>query len=109
MEKVKVSVSIGGQTFQLSGTEDEAYIRSVAAYADDKVQEIQRINPALSTSACVLLAAVNITDELFKLKQQYSELDTRISELRSISYPGTKDGGLKAPVKRPFEKQNEKA
>ncbi|MDD3920360.1 MAG: cell division protein ZapA [Eubacteriales bacterium] len=111
MEKIKVSVSVGGQSFQLSGTEDESYIRSVASYADEKVQEIQKLNPALSTSACVLLAAINITDELFKLRQQYSELDGRISELRSITYPGTavRDMGPKAPVKHPFEKQSEKA
>lgn len=108
MKKVKVTVSIADQLITLCGTEDEGYIEGVAAYVDTKMRELQRTNPALSTSACVMLAAVNITDELFKLRQQYAELDQRISELRAISVPTPpikppRTRAAKAPVKRPFE------
>ncbi len=110
MEKISVTVQIGGQQFSLSGAEDEAYIQSVAAYADEKIGEIQRTHPALSTSNCVVLAAVNIADELFKLRQQYAQLDQRIAELRAIATPTplekpTRSRAAKAPVKHPFEQE----
>ncbi len=95
MKKVKVTVSIADQLITLCGTEDEGYIEGVAAYVDTKMRELQRTNPALSTSACVMLAAVNITDELFKLRQQYAELDQRISEL-APEVEGAVGGHLRA-------------
>ena len=105
-ERNRVKVHIAGQQISLVGTEEEAYIESIAAYVDGKIQEIQRSAPALSTSNCTLLAAVNIADELFKLRQQYAELDQRIAELRSIAAPAPAKSSRsrsKAPVKHPFE------
>lgn len=111
MEKTQVMVRVGGQDFRLCGTESEEYIQSVCTYVDAKVLEMQKLHPALSTSACVMLTAVNLADELFKLRQQYAELDQRIEELRNLprttaaetSKPAPRPKAPKAPVKRPFE------
>ena len=104
MQKTRVAVHVAGQTVNLCGSEDEAYIKSIAAYVDEKIDEIQRSHPALSTSTCVMLTALNTADELFKLRQQYAELDRRIDELRHLSVPAMPPRrGAKAPVKHPFE------
>ena len=111
MEKNSVRVQVAGQEFCLAGAEDSAYIQSVANYTDEKILEIQKANPNLSTSACVLLASLNLADELFKLRQQYSELDHRIAELRTIAVPAapvkpTRGRPAKTPAKHPFDEVN---
>jgi hypothetical protein len=51
-----------------------------------------------------MLSALNMADELFKLRQQYAELDRRIDELRHLSTPVMPQRkSAKAPVKYPFE------
>ncbi len=84
MDGNRVTVMVAGQTFTLRGNEEEDYIKSVAAYADEQIDRIERANPSLATSSCVVLAAVNMADELFKLRRQYAELDARIEELRKL-------------------------
>ncbi len=104
MQKTRVTVHVAGQTVHLCGPEDETYIKSVAAYVDEKVEELQKSHPALSTSTCVMLSALNMADELFKLRRQYAELDRRIDELRHLSTPALPSRkATKAPVKHPFE------
>lgn len=106
MQNTRVTVEIAGQTVHLRGAEDETYIKSIAAYVDEKVCSLQKNNPALSTSNCVVLGALNIADELFKLRQQYAELDRRIEELRRLSTEQSSAPARrtsKGPVKRPFE------
>ncbi len=106
MQKTRVTVHVAGQTFHLCGTEEETYIKSIAAYVNEKVDEVQKAHPALGTSTCVMLSALNMADELFKLRQQYAELDRRIMELRSFSSPALPPRrGAKVPVKHPFEEK----
>lgn len=96
MEKTHITVNIGGQDFRLTADESEGYIRQLASYVNDKIDEVQRIYPTLSTGNCVLLAALNLADEMHKLKEDYDALDSRISELREMPRQNM-------PVKRPFE------
>ncbi len=105
MQDTRISVQVAGQNVRLRGTDDEAYIRCVAAFVDERVETIQKANSVLSTSNCVVLAALNIADELFKLRQQYAELDKRIEELRRLTTGETEEAkrAPKGPVKRPFE------
>jgi len=106
MQKTRVTVHVAGQTVKLCGPEDEAYIKSVAAYVDEKVNALQRVQPSFSTTTCVLLTALNMADDLFKLRQQYAELDRRIEELRSLSSPQLPPRpAAKAPVRHPFEEK----
>jgi len=96
MEKTHITVNIGGQNFRLTADESESYIRQLAGYVNDKIDEVQRAYPTLSTGNCVLLAALNLADEMHKLKEDYDALDSRISELRDMPRQSM-------PVKRPFE------
>ena len=72
------------------------YIRKIAGYVNDKVDEVQRSYPNLSTANCLIMAALNLSDELHKLREDYDALDSRISELREMPRQ-------QSPVKRPFE------
>ena len=75
----------------------------IAGMVNAKVDEVKRTYPMLSTGNCVLLAALNMADELTKLRSDYEALDQRISDLREMP----KRSGASAPVKRPFTAKQE--
>ena len=99
MEKTRTSVVLAGQEFKLTGTESEEYIKQLSDYVNGKINEIQRTYPNLSTGNCVLLASLNMADELHKLRADYDALDQRIAQLRDMP----RVAAPVSPVKRPFE------
>lgn len=68
---------------------DAEYIKQVAAYVDEKMREIDHNTQAKSSLKIAILAALNITDELFqekrasetKLKEMREKLDNLTSSL----------------------------
>lgn len=96
MDKNRVTVYIAGQELRLACDDSDEYICRVAGYVNEKVEEVQGQYPNLSTANCLILAALNLSDELHKLREDYDALDSRISELRDMPRQST-------PVKRPFE------
>lgn len=96
MDKTHITVQICGQDFRLAADESEVYVRKIAKYVNKKIDEVQRAYPNLSTVNTAILAALNLSDELHKLQEDYDALDSRISELRDMPRQS-------APVKRPFE------
>ncbi len=98
MDKTRVTVYVGGQSFRLASDENESYIREISEFVNNKIAEVQREYPTLSTANCTLLAALNMSDEYHKLRADYDALESRISQLREMPK------SVSTPVKRPFEK-----
>lgn len=96
MEKTRTLINIAGQELRLSGDESEQYLRELADDVNSRIFYVQRQYPTLGVNTCVLLACMNMADELAKLRADYDALDKRISQLREIPASA-------APVKRPFE------
>lgn len=99
MDKTRTVVRIAGFELKLAGNESEAYMQELAAYVNTKVDEIAKMYPSLSTGNCILLASLNMADELHKAKEDYEALDSRIKQLSTMR-SGTSSV---VPVKRPFE------
>lgn len=72
--KNRLNVEIFGQQYRLTGRASVNHMRMVAGYVNDKMNEIRAGNPRLDTTKIAVLAAVNITDEYFRLRQEYEEL-----------------------------------
>ncbi|SHK02555.1 cell division protein ZapA [Desulforamulus aeronauticus] len=70
----RVEVEIFGEYFTLRGHESPEYMRMVAQMVSKKMQEITQRNPKLSINNVAVLTAVNLVDELLKLKEQYDNL-----------------------------------
>lgn len=68
-ERDSTSVEIFGREFKIKGVEDEAYIRSVAAYVNERMQEVSKSTSFPSQDRVAILAALNIADELFQQRQ----------------------------------------
>ena len=87
--KNKVQVAIDGKVFPLMGTESPEYITSVAEYIDKRISTIResdRYN-SLTSYLAVILACINITDELFKEREKLEEMESFDSKTSKGSLP----------------------
>ncbi len=72
-----LKVNIYGTEYPIKGTTDVEYIKKVARYVDSKMREVNKNISIDSSLKVAILAALNITDELFKERETGS---TSISE-----------------------------
>ncbi len=75
-----IRVKIFGQSYQIKGDVPNSHIEDVANWVDSKMQEIGRRNPNLDHTKVAVLAAINIADELFKVRREVEEVYRMISE-----------------------------
>ncbi len=79
-EKRKINVLIDGRNFTVVGSDDERYIRELAAFVDSNIKKLANKNERLSPTMASTLAAVNIADEYFKLQAMHRDLEKRAKE-----------------------------
>jgi len=65
-----VEVTICNAHYTIKTDADEAYIQSIARYVNSKVEEIQNKTKSVSTINVIILAALNIADDLFREKDK---------------------------------------
>ena len=86
--KKPVDVEILGQKLVLRSEEEEVYVRKVADYVDIKMKEVLKGNQPVTKTNVAMLAALNIADEYYRLKDRYDEVLHRLdrwSEKLSIT------------------------
>ncbi len=75
-----VEVQILGQTYSIRTDEDEAYIKALAEYVDQKLKEIYSAAPNVNHVKAAIMTALGIADELFKARAGQEDLDRMIEE-----------------------------
>jgi cell division protein ZapA len=70
-----VQVEIFGQVYNIKGQDDPAYIRELAALLDVKMKEVQKQTGTVDPHRVAILTALTITDELYRLREQYKTLE----------------------------------
>lgn len=73
-------VYILGQKYTIKGDEPEEYIRELASFVDKKLKEVYNTAPNITPVKASILAALDIADELFKMKTQQDEMTKHIEE-----------------------------
>jgi cell division protein ZapA (FtsZ GTPase activity inhibitor) len=86
IEKKIVKVNIFGSEYTLkASTNDNGDIYKIADYVDSKMREIQALKPNRPLHQIAILAALNITGELFQSREQGNQdlvnFKTKIKEL----------------------------
>ncbi|MEA4888108.1 MAG: cell division protein ZapA [Clostridiaceae bacterium] len=76
----KISVRIGGMSYQLVTAENDLYTRQIAAKADEMIHRVLQNSPQLSVNMCTVLALVNAVDEMTGLYQKLSSIDGQKNE-----------------------------
>jgi cell division protein ZapA len=85
----KVSVKIRGCVYDVEAAPgDELLIHSLAEYLEQKIAEVERDTGFVDTQKCAVMAAMNIADELFRLRNSKENisgfLDKKADELIHI-------------------------
>jgi cell division protein ZapA len=73
-------VYILGQKYTIKGDAPEEYIRELASYVDKKLKDVYNAVPNITPVKASILAALDIADELFKMRGQQEEITKNIEE-----------------------------
>lgn len=79
-KKNKVNVLIDGRNFTIIGDGSREYVYGLASHVDEKIKEMIDKNSKLSSSMAATLAAINITDELYRSKEELNLLKNESKE-----------------------------
>lgn len=75
-----VDVYILGQKYTIKGEEAEEHIQKIAAYVDAKIKDIHSNSPNITPLKASILAALEIADELYKIKAAQDTISERIEK-----------------------------
>lgn len=75
-----VEVYILGQKYTIKGDAPEQYIRKLASYVDEKLKEVHSSIPNITPVKASILVALNIADELFRIKNENESLTKFIED-----------------------------
>ncbi|HUL38454.1 MAG TPA: cell division protein ZapA [Thermodesulfobacteriota bacterium] len=80
-----VEIKIFGQTYTVKTDAEEEYIKEVAKYVNDKMEEVLKKTKTVSTLNVAILTALNIADDLIKEKERRKallrEIETKSKDL----------------------------
>lgn len=75
-----IKVEIYDQFYNLRGDLDEAYVKELARYIDEKMRTVAEATRTVDSMRVAVLAALNIADELHTLRERHSELETDLRQ-----------------------------
>jgi cell division protein ZapA len=75
-----VTVSIGGHRYTLRSDEDERVVREMAAHVDKYLRDLQKQTRAADTQSLAILTALQITEELWKVRRAHADLKKRVRD-----------------------------
>lgn len=86
-----IKVNIFGTEYPIKGEADPSYVNKLAKYVDEKMLELTGGRTTSATVRLAVMAAFNIADELFQLKNElkttqekqadWHEMNKRVAEL----------------------------
>jgi cell division protein ZapA len=79
--KTVVKVNIVGDEYSIRTDEAPEHTRAVAEYLDKAIRKVMSSGSVIETNKAAILAALQITDELFKARDGSGELGESIKRL----------------------------
>jgi len=79
-DKNVLKVRIYGAEYPVRGERDIQYIKELAEYLDTKMREVNNNVRVDSSLRVAILAALNITDELFQERQKLMALQSKLED-----------------------------
>ncbi|HTK93528.1 MAG TPA: cell division protein ZapA [Verrucomicrobiae bacterium] len=78
-EPRRVDVEILGQRYAIRSEAPPDYVRQLVAYVEKRVQEVRGDAPGQDTTKVLVLTALDLTDELFRLREEQGKGDIDIT------------------------------
>jgi cell division protein ZapA len=69
-------IEIFDQSYQIRGETNPDHVRDLAAYVDRKMREIADASKTVDSLKVAVMAALNITDELFQERENARRIDS---------------------------------
>lgn len=88
MSEYKADVKIDGKEYTLVTDKPKENIRQIAKIFDEKIQEVK--SDKLTLDRALILAGVNITDDLLRIGEDYKDLEER-AKIPMEEYPDLKE------------------
>ncbi len=79
----QVNVKIFGQEFTIKGEDSPEYVESLAEFVDKKMREVASASSVITSHKVTILTAINIADELFRLRKELEENQKNLAERSS--------------------------
>lgn len=81
-----IRVTIMGREYPIRADADEAYIRKIASYLDERMNAVMKADPGRTPLNIAVLTALNLADELFALKRdRQKQLDAFTQKAKDFS------------------------
>ena len=94
--KTAVKVTIAGEDYPIRSDAPAEHTRAVAAYVDSAVKSVLASGAIIETHKAAILAAMQITDQLFRAREEREELAERMralaKDVRRWLPPSKRDG-----------------
>ncbi len=78
-----VEVHILGQNYVIKGDAPSEYIKQLADFVDARLKEVYGNSPDITPLKAAILAALNIADELHKVKNDYKSVSQSIKNIEN--------------------------
>ncbi|PYP84074.1 MAG: cell division protein ZapA [Blastocatellia bacterium AA13] len=97
MPNQSIKVVIYNQTYTLRSDHDPAYIQELAAYVDERMNEIASGSMTVDSLRVAILAGIQIADELHQSRRELKDTEQEVAE-RSTKYAELLDQFLRAEM-----------
>ena len=78
--KNRVHVKIYGEEYTMRGNSSPDYMKRVAYYVDEKMKQVGQVNSRLGINKVAVLTAINLADELFRVRKELLELEALLEK-----------------------------
>jgi cell division protein ZapA len=79
-----VEVSILGQKYTIKGDAPEEHIRQLADFLNERLRKVTENSPNITPVKALILAAIDIADELHRLWEEQEKFTKNIEEKTSL-------------------------
>jgi cell division protein ZapA len=70
-----MKIEIYDQMYSVQADQNEEYLKELAAYVDSKMRTVAEATRTVDTVKVAVLAALNIADEMFTLRQRQEQIE----------------------------------
>jgi cell division protein ZapA len=82
--KTKMTINIMGVDYQVITDDDPNRVKMIADFVDTHIKETKKTSPYMTNTSATVLSALNLSEELFRIKDDVEELKEKEQEYHML-------------------------
>jgi cell division protein ZapA len=82
--KTKMTINIMGVDYQVITDDDPNRVKMIADFVDTLIKETKKTSPYMTNTSATVLSALNLSEELFRIKDDVEELKEKEQEYHML-------------------------